>query len=65
MSDRKSLWDFSDFLGFTKRNNPDLHRRLNRIGRKPVSIQRPDSRGLHGPMGKGASAIRELKKPES
>jgi hypothetical protein len=31
MSDKRRLGDFSDSLGFTKRNNPDLHRRLNKM----------------------------------
>ena len=40
MSDTKRMGDFSDFLGFTKRNNPDLHQRLNKIGRKPFLVKR-------------------------
>ena len=65
MSDTKRLGDFSDFLGFTKRNNPDLHQRLNKIGRKPFSVKRTVSRDLYGPKRDMANASRENKKPES
>ena len=30
----KRLRDFSDFAGFCKRNNPELHKRLSEIGKK-------------------------------
>jgi hypothetical protein len=30
----KRLRDFSDFMGFCKRTNPDLHKRLNEVGKK-------------------------------
>jgi hypothetical protein len=30
----KRLRDFSDFMGFCKRTNPDLHNRLNQVGKK-------------------------------
>ena len=65
MSDKKRLGDFSDFLGFTKRNNPDLHQRLNKIGRKPFLVKRTVSRDLYGPKRDMANASRENKKPES
>ena len=65
MSDKKRLGDFSDFLGFTKQNNPDLHQRLNKIGRKPFLVKRTVSRGLYGPKRVMANASRENKKPES
>ncbi len=65
MSDKKRLGDFSDFLGFTKQNNPDLHQRLNKIGRKPFLVKRTVSRGLYGSKRDIANASRENKKPES
>lgn len=30
----RRIRDFSDFAGFCKRNNPELHKRLSEIGKK-------------------------------
>ena len=64
MSRFKRLWDFSDFPGFCKRNNPELHHKHNMVGKKPHSQFRAASRPLRLRDIQN-EASREIIKPES